>query len=128
MSDGGIRRPRVGSGKDIDRVLLALQKDDLAWSAHPDRLFSWVAQCPFCRAKEKTLRLWIDNEEWLDDWDYVQTGTLYMGCWNRCKRPDIIRRYLMRDPRVIRYERRIAVLNQRLRWWIEYARDLNSKA
>lgn len=128
MSDGGTRRPRVGSGKDIDHVLLALQSDDLAWLAHPDRLFSWVAQCPFCRLTEKTLRIWIDNDDWLDDWDFVQTGTLYVGCSKRCRKPGVIMAYLMRSARVIRYERRITVLNSRLRWWIEFAKSLNESA
>lgn len=131
MSHGGKRRPRTGTGKDIDHVLLALTYDDLEWSADPDRLFSWMAQCPFCRQTiahpPKTLRLNIDNDEWLGDDDYVKSGSLTMGCSNRCRPPDEIRAYLMRDPTIIRHERRLTVAHARLRWWIYKYRVLDRK-
>ena len=115
-----LRRPRNGTGKHINHILASITADGLLWLPDPKDPFGWVAQCPFCRRTKPergyTLKLRIDNDEWLLDEEYIATGTLTIGCANRCVQPNELRVYLMRNPQRIAYEREIETWKARYRW------------
>ncbi len=111
MAVPSARRRHPRSGPSIDHLLEALLADGLSYRCQPEP-FRWKGQCPRCR--RWTLRLAIENDEDLDDDDYMATGTVVLGCIDRCATPSQIRRYLGRRHSVIEYERLLRDLKAEL--------------
>ncbi len=111
MAVPSARRRRPRSGPSIDHLLQALLADGLSYRCQPEP-FRWKGQCPRCR--KWTLRLAIENDDDLDDYIYMETGTVVLGCIDRCATPNQIRKYLGRKLSVIEYERIVRELRSEL--------------
>lgn len=110
-------RSRSKSGnRSLSHLLDALLADGLTYRAFEHRLHCWSGICPLCR--RGTLRIWVEGDQDLDDWEFVEKGQIKVKCMGPCNASKI-RGYLYRDLKDIRYERTIRELRAHLAWSID---------